>query len=138
MKFMGIRKADAETEAGVMPDAKLIDDMTAYNAKLVQAGVMLSGDGLFSSSRGARVSFRDGKPTVIDGPFAEAKELIAGYSILELPSLEAAIDWWTSRKRAAAGATPSLTGPDMTSWRRAWALGDRRGKKRRGPTWPEL
>ena len=87
MQFMVIRKADAETEAGAPPSKQLIDDMTAYNEKLVAKGMMKSGGGLTPSARGARVSFSNGKPTVIDGPFAEAKELVAGYSILEAASL---------------------------------------------------
>ena len=92
MQFMVIRKADAETEAGVMPSKELIDDMTAYNEMLVKRGVMKQGAGLLASSRGARVSFSNGKPTVIDGPFAEAKELIAGYSIIEAKSLAEVIE----------------------------------------------
>jgi len=92
MEFMVIRKADAETEAGVMPSKQLIDDMTAFNEKLVQAGAMKAGAGLLASSRGARVSFSNGKPTVIDGPFAEAKELVAGYSIIEAKSLAEVIE----------------------------------------------
>lgn len=92
MEFMVIRKADAETEAGIMPSAQLIDDMTAYNEKLVASGAMKSGAGLMSSSRGARVSFSGGKPTVVDGPFVEAKELIAGYSIIEANSLAEVIE----------------------------------------------
>jgi len=92
MQFMVIRKADAETEAGAMPSPQLIDDMTRYNEKLVASGAMQAGAGLMPSARGARVSFSDGRPTVIDGPFAEAKELIAGYSIIEAPSLAAVIE----------------------------------------------
>ena len=92
MQFMVIRKADAETEAGVMPSKQLIDDMTSYNEMLVKAGAMKGGAGLLASSRGARVSFSNGKPTVVDGPFAEAKELIAGYSIIEAKSLAEVIE----------------------------------------------
>lgn len=92
MQFMVIRKADAETEAGVMPSPQLIDDMTAYNAKLVERGVMKSGAGLLPSSRGARVSFSNGKASVFDGPFAEAKELVAGYSVIEAGSLAEVIE----------------------------------------------
>ena len=92
MKFMVIRKADAETEAFAMPTQQLIDDMTSYNEELVNAGIMKAGDGLMPSSRGARVSFSGGRPTVVDGPFAEAKELIAGYSIIDVPSLAEAIE----------------------------------------------
>ena len=92
MEFLVIRKADAETEAGVLPDAHLIDDMTSYNARLVERGVMKSGAGLLPSSKGARVSFSNGTPNVVDGPFAEAKELIAGFSVIEANSLEEVID----------------------------------------------
>jgi hypothetical protein len=92
MQFLVIRKADAETEAGVMPSPQLIDDMTSYNAKLVKRGVMKSGAGLLPSSKGARVSFSNGKPSVIDGPFAEAKELIAGFSVIEAKSLAEVIE----------------------------------------------
>lgn len=92
MQFLVIRKADAETEAGVMPSAQLIDDMTTYNARLVEQGVMKSGAGLLPSAKGARVSFTNGQPAVIDGPFAEAKELIAGFSVIEAGSLQEVID----------------------------------------------
>ena len=92
MKFMIIRKADAETEAGAMPSQELIDQMMEYNEKLVKAGIMKDGNGLLPSAKGARVNFNAGKPTVVDGPFTEAKELIAGYSIIEVDSLAAAID----------------------------------------------
>lgn len=92
MQFLVIRKADAETEAGVLPSAQVIDDMTSYNEKLVKSGAMRSGAGLMPSSRGARVSFSNGTPTVVDGPFAEAKELIAGFSIIEAASLQEVIE----------------------------------------------
>lgn len=92
MQFMVIRKADAETEAGVMPSPQLIDDMTSYNAKLIERGVMKSGAGLRPSAKGARVSFSNGKPSVVDGPFAEAKELIAGFSVIEAGSLQEVIE----------------------------------------------
>lgn len=92
MQFLVIRKADAETEAGVLPSAQVIDDMTSYNEKLVARGMMKSGAGLMPSSRGARVSFSNGKASVLDGPFAEAKELIAGFSIIEAGSLQEVID----------------------------------------------
>jgi hypothetical protein len=92
MQFLVIRKADTETEAGVKPSPQLIDDMTSYNEKLVKRGVMKSGAGLMPSSKGARVSFSNGKPTVLDGPFAEAKELIAGFSVIEAASLAEVIE----------------------------------------------
>jgi PhnB protein len=93
MRFMVIRKADPETEAGVMPSEALIAAMGTYNERMVQAGVLLTGDGLQPSAKGARVRFSGGKPTVIDGPFTETKELVAGFSILQVGSKEEAIEW---------------------------------------------
>jgi hypothetical protein len=84
---MIIRRADAETEAGVLPSDELFDAMTKYNEELVNAGVMLDGAGLQPSSKGVKVRFAGGKPTVTDGPFTEAKELIAGYTLIEAASL---------------------------------------------------
>ena len=92
MQFMVIRKADAETEAFVLPSQQLIEDMADYNEKMVRTHKVTMGTGLMPSSRGARVSFRNGKPTVIDGPFAEAKELIAGFSVIEAASLAEVIE----------------------------------------------
>jgi len=92
MRFMIIRKADKDTEAGVMPSEQLISDMMKYNEGLVKAGVMLAGDGLQPSSKGARVKFSNGKPTVIDGPFTETKELIAGFTMIRVGSREEAIE----------------------------------------------
>jgi len=89
---MVIRKADAETEAGAMPSKQVIDDMTGFNEKLVKSGMMKMGAGLTPSSRGARIKFSGGKPKVLDGPFAEAKELIAGFSIIEAKSLAEVIE----------------------------------------------
>ena len=93
MQFMIMRKADAETEAGVMPGADLIADMTRFHAEAAKTGIVIAGSGLMPSSRGAKVKFNNGRPTVIDGPFTEAKELIAGYTLIEVPSREAAIEW---------------------------------------------
>jgi hypothetical protein len=93
MRFMIIRKADPSTEAGVMPTAALVDAMMKYNEEMVRAGVMLEGAGLKPTRAGARVRFSRGKPTVIDGPFTESKELIAGYSIIQVKSREEALDW---------------------------------------------
>ena len=93
MRFMIIRKADAETEAEAMPSTELIEQMTSFNERLVAAGVMVGGDGLKSSRHGAKISFSNGKPTIMDGPFAEAKELIAGYTLIDVPSFEAALEW---------------------------------------------
>lgn len=92
MQFMVIRKADAETEAFVLPSKQLIDDMADYNEKMVRTHKVTMGTGLMPSSRGARVSFSNGKPTVVDGPFAEAKELIAGFSIIEADSLAKVVE----------------------------------------------
>jgi hypothetical protein len=93
MRFMIIRKADQETEASVMPTAELVTAMMKYNEEMVKAGVMLGGDGLKPTSKGARINFRGGKPTVIDGPFAEAKELIAGYTLIQVKSRDEALEW---------------------------------------------
>jgi PhnB protein len=93
MRFMIIRKADAETEAGIMPGEDLLNAMGAYNEELAKAGVFLDGMGLKASSAGARVKFSGGKPTVIDGPFTEAKELIAGFTLIQAKSKAEAIEW---------------------------------------------
>jgi hypothetical protein len=93
MKFMVIVKANNDTEAGVLPSEKQLADMTKFNEELVNAGVMLAGEGLQSSSKGARVKFSGTKRTVTDGPFAETKELIAGFWIWKLPSMKEAIEW---------------------------------------------
>ncbi|HLB10886.1 MAG TPA: YciI family protein [Gemmatimonadaceae bacterium] len=93
MRFMIIRKADRETEAGMPPTEALISAMLAYNDEMIKAGVMLEGAGLQRSAKGARISFSGGKPTVVDGPFTETKELIAGYSIIEVESKDEAIAW---------------------------------------------
>jgi hypothetical protein len=93
MRFMVIVKADKSSEAGIMPDQKLLTAMGNYNDELVKAGVMLAGEGLHPSSKGARVRFSGSKRTVIDGPFAETKELIAGFWLFEVKSLAEAIAW---------------------------------------------
>lgn len=93
MRFIVMRKADVETEAGMPPSPELIEAMGAYMAEMTAAGVLLGGDGLKASSNGARIKFRGGKPMVTDGPFAEAKELVAGYSIIEVASKAEAIEW---------------------------------------------
>jgi hypothetical protein len=93
MRFMVIVKADKNSEAGEMPNQKLLEDMGKYNEELVKAGVMLAGDGLHPSSKGARVRFDGAKRTVIDGPFAETKELVAGYWIWKVASKQEAVDW---------------------------------------------
>jgi hypothetical protein len=93
MRFMVIVKATKDSEAGVMPSEELLTQMGNYNEELVKAGILLSGDGLQPSSKGARVRFSGDKRTVIDGPFAETKELIAGYWVWKCNSLAEAIDW---------------------------------------------
>jgi hypothetical protein len=93
MRFMVMVKATAESEAGVMPSTELLAAMGNYNEELVKAGIMRDGDGLHPSSKGARVRFNGKERSVIDGPFAETKELVAGYWIWEVGSLQEAIDW---------------------------------------------
>ena len=93
MRFMVMIRADKSTEAGVMPSEKLLTDMGQYNEELVKAGVMLAGEGLQPSSKGARVKFSGDKRIVIDGPFIETKELIAGYWLFQVKSKEEAIEW---------------------------------------------
>jgi len=93
MRFMVLVKADKNSEAGVMPDQKLLAEMGKFNEELAKAGVLLAGEGLHPSSKGARVRFSGDKRTVIDGPFAETKELIAGYWIFKVKSKQEAIDW---------------------------------------------
>ena len=93
MRFMILIKANKDSEAGVLPDEQLLTEMGKFNEELVQAGVMLAGEGLHPSSKGARVQFSGGKRTVIDGPFAETKELIAGFWMWQVNSKEEAIEW---------------------------------------------
>ena len=105
MRFMVIVKATKDSEAGVLPSEKLLAEMGKFNEELVKAGVMLAGEGLQPSSKGARVRFSGKKRTVIDGPFAETKELIAGFWLIQAKSMEEAIEWvkrvpFTARRRA--------------------------------------
>jgi hypothetical protein len=93
MRFMVIVKATPETEAGVLPDQKILTEMGKFNEELTKAGVMLAGEGLQASSKGARVRFQGSKRTVIDGPFSETKELIAGFWLWQVRSREEAIQW---------------------------------------------
>jgi hypothetical protein len=93
MRFLIIRKADAETEGADLPTEELFAQMGDYMAEMAKAGVLLSGDGLQPSRKGARVKFHGGKPTVVDGPFAETKELVAGFSIIQVASKDEAIEW---------------------------------------------
>jgi PhnB protein len=93
MRFMIIRKADKNTESGMMPGEEILAAMANYNEEMVKAGILRAGEGLKPSSQGARVKFSGGKPRVIDGPFTETKELIAGFSIIDVASKEEAIEW---------------------------------------------
>lgn len=94
MRFMILLKADKHSEAGEMPDEKLLTEMGNFNDELIKAGVMVSGEGLHPSSRGARVHFgKDGQVRVVDGPFAETKELIAGFWLWQVKSMEEAVEW---------------------------------------------
>jgi len=93
MRFMILVKANKDSEAGVMPSQELLTAMGKFNEELVNAGVMLAGEGLQPSSKGARVKFSGGEPTVVDGPFAETKELVAGYWIWQVRSKDEAIEW---------------------------------------------
>jgi hypothetical protein len=104
MRFMVIVKASNDSEAGVMPSEQLLREMGQFNEELVKAGVMLAGDGLHPSSKAARVKFSGSKRTVVDGPFAETKELVAGFWIWQCKSLAEAIDW--------AKRCPNPTGED--------------------------
>ena len=107
MRFMMMVRANKNTEAGVMPDQRLIAAMGKYNEEMAKAGVLLDLAGLQPSKKGARIRFSGGKPTVIDGPFAETKELIAGYWLIQVKSKEEAIEWakrcpcssWRSSRR---------------------------------------
>ncbi len=93
MRVMVLIKANEQSEAGEMPGQEVLEQMTAYNEELVKAGVMLAGEGLHSSSRGVRVEFSGRERKVIDGPFAETKELLAGYWLWQVKSMEEAIEW---------------------------------------------
>ncbi len=104
MKFMLIVKAGSASEAGEMPSSELIGEIMRFNEEMVQAGVLLGLNGLHPTSKGARVEFQNGAVTVTDGPFAETKELLGGYWIIEVPSREVAIEW--------AKRSPAPLGPD--------------------------
>src|ERR671918_221215 len=93
MRVMVIVKATKNSEAGVMPSEKLLAEMGQFNEELVKAGIMLAGEGLHPSSKGKRVRFAGGKRTVVDGPFSETKELIAGYWIWQVKSMDEAVEW---------------------------------------------
>jgi hypothetical protein len=93
MRFMLIVKATEDSEAGVMPDEKLLTEMTAYNEELAKSGVLLAGEGLHPSSKGTRVRFSGARRSVVDGPFAETKELVAGFWLIDVKSKDEAIEW---------------------------------------------
>jgi hypothetical protein len=93
MKVMVIIKANKDSEAGIMPSDKMMADMEKYNEELLKAGIMLVGEGLYPSSKGVRVKFSGQKRSVVDGPFTETKELLAGYYIWQVKSMEEAIEW---------------------------------------------
>lgn len=93
MRFIVFVKATKDSEEGAPPDMKMMEEMGAYNDELIKAGIMLAGEGLFPSSKGKRVRFSGSNRTVIDGPFAETKELIAGYWLWEVKSMEEAVEW---------------------------------------------
>jgi hypothetical protein len=93
MRFMVIVKGNKDSEAGILPSTEILNAMGKYNEELVKAGVMLAGEGLQPTSKGKRVKFSGAKPTVIDGPFAETKELIAGFWLWQTKSMEEAIEW---------------------------------------------
>lgn len=93
MRFMLIVKADRNSEQGVLPTREMLEEMARFNEEMARAGVMISGEGLHPSTRGARVIFRDGQRIVVGGPFPDATSLVAGYWLINAPSLEAAIEW---------------------------------------------
>jgi len=103
MRFMVIVPANAESEAGVLPDEKMLTEMGKFNEEMVKAGVMLAGEGLQPTSKGSRLTFKGGKVTVTDGPFTESKELIAGFWLLQVKSKDEAIAWM--RKAPFDGGT---------------------------------
>ena|SRR6476660_2575430 len=107
MRFMVIVKADAQTEAGVLPTTEDFASMGAFNTELVDAGVLLAADGLQSSAKGARIYFDGDNKTVVDGPFTETKELIAGFWLVEMKSLEECVEWFKRCPIQRPGAEPT-------------------------------
>jgi hypothetical protein len=108
MRVMVLIKADANSEAGIMPDAQLLTDMGKYNEELVKAGVMLAGEGLHPSIRGKRVRLSGDQRTVIDGPFTEAKELIAGFWLWQVRSMDEAVEWVKRMPNPMPGTEPEV------------------------------
>jgi hypothetical protein len=100
LRFMVIVPANKESEAGILPDEKILSEMGKFNEEMVKAGVMLAGEGLHPTSKGARIKFSDGKTSVVDGPFIDSKELIAGFWLIQVKSKEEALAWM---KRAPFG-----------------------------------
>jgi hypothetical protein len=121
MKFMMLLKADRQTEAGVLPTRDDLERMGKYNQELIDAGVMLDGAGLQPSAKGARVTWRNGNPVVLDGPFAETKELIAGYWMIKANSLADAIAW---AKKAPFDMLPQEGGEPQIELRQVFELED--------------
>lgn len=115
MRFMVLVKPGPEAESGRMPDMAKLEEMGKFNDEMVRAGVMLAADGLHPSSKGVRISYAGGRPTVVDGPFTETKELIGGFWILEVKSLDEAIEWM---KRAPFGDAETV------EIREVWELED--------------
>jgi len=103
MRFMIIVKANQDSEAGVMPEEKLLADMAAYHEALAKAGMLVDGSGLQPSAKGWRIKYSGGKRTVIDGPFAETKELVAGYTLIQAKSREEALEWTKRFPNPAGG-----------------------------------
>jgi hypothetical protein len=121
MRFLMLMKATKESEAGVMPTEEELAAMGKYNEELVRAGVLLDAAGLQASAKGARVKFSGGKPSVLDGPFAEAKELIAGFWMIQVKSKEEAIEW---AKRVPFGVNPETAGEGEIELRQVFELDD--------------
>ena len=121
MRFMVLVKANEDSEAGVMPSEHMLTEMGKFNEELVKAGVMLGGDGLHPSSNGARIEFEGDERTVVDGPFAETKELIAGYWIIQVKSKEEAIEW---AKRVPFEPDPKTGEEPEIELRRVFELDD--------------
>ena len=121
MKFMMLIKSDQYTESGAMPSEKLIAAMDKYNDELVKAGVLLAAEGLQPSSRGAKIRYANGKRTVVDGPFAEAKEVIAGFWMIQVKSREEAIEW-AKRVPLEAGDDMPHEGPGEIELRQVFEL----------------
>lgn len=121
MRFMMLLKADKRTEAGELPTRDDLETMGRYNAELMKAGVLIEGVGLQPTSRSARIRFRNGQVEVIDGPFAETKELIAGYWMIQVNSKEEAVEW---ARRAPAGLLPAHEGVAEIELRQVFELSD--------------